>query len=161
MAATCFITHAGREHIDRTALLRLLNEHLEIDIENTGDTEAINPHPTSLDPNSNELPSVEGVRSVLERQIDRASVVMALGAMFLQHDHRSWAEYELAYATKSGKPVIAFTPYGTSDLHPCLREQADKVIVSTRSDGLVWSPSDVEIALDMLLESAHRTECTK
>jgi len=133
-----FITHAGRPHVDRTALLHLLESAPGFRYSDCTPARAL----------SGGAATDEALtHDALERQIARADVAVVLAAMLLQHSSRELVRFQVETARRLGKPILVLTPYGTVDIPRYLEDRADAIIVATKGDPRVWETAEVVSAI--------------
>lgn len=74
------------------------------------------------------------IKDAIHRKIDPVNCVVVISGMY--YNNREWMRFELDYALKKNKPIVAVKPYGNSKIPTEIQNIAD-VIVNWNTDSIV------------------------
>jgi hypothetical protein len=126
-----FISHAWDYNEDYYRLVRMLDEA---------------PHFswTNLSVPEHDPVSFDDLKYELNNRMRPANVVLVLSGMYAAHSE--WMDYEIAFARRIGRPLVAIWPWGQQRIPAAIQEAADAEVgwkTSTIVDAIrAWALQD-------------------
>ena len=119
-----FISHAWRYNEEYNRLAAMLKTALFFDFYNYS--------VTSHDPLTPR--TLRALGPALENQMRNAQVVLVIAGMYVAY--REWIDFEIAYAVRTGKPIVGIRPWGAEVIPQAVSRNAN-IMVGWNTDSIV------------------------
>lgn len=133
-----FISHAWKYGDDYDRLIDLLDNAPNFKYRNYSapkDNPLVNPDGTPVKNKTQ-------IKEAIERKINPVNCVLVISGMY--YNNREWMQFELDYANKMYKPIIAIKPWGNTRMPTEVEEVAD-VVVNWNTDSIVSAIRDYSL----------------
>jgi len=74
------------------------------------------------------------IKDAIHRKIDLVNCIVVISGMYCIY--RDWMQFEIDYAVKKGKPIVAVKPYGNTNIPSKIQKKAD-IVVNWNTDSIV------------------------